>query len=296
MPGGSWGGGSAGWGGGHEGWGGSPGSFSSGPNPITGAVAIAENVIRVYFGAAPYYSQLLDPYDASNPALWTVTAVTTTTGIDGNAARACSVISVAVGSEPASIDLTLDRPMTPWPATYSVAQSGLAYGQPPSLSPIAPSGISLPGTYRQIIAANPDALAPSRDFANPQTASDITTASSLLGTYPTDDSGDYAVDSGLISYKKRCLRRLITRKNAFAHLPGYGVGVPTYGKRLQKAGVRAAIASDAEAQIGQEPETNAVSVTALQDDTDPGLVWFIIKAQTKSGQQANFKAGPFSAT
>ena len=289
MPG--WGGGSGGgWGG--EGWGGG-GSFATGPSPIVRVVAIAENVVRVYFGAAPYLSGLLDPSDASLPGLWTVApAVGSPTGLDGNAPRPVNVLSVAAGTEEASIDLTLDRPMTPWPAQYVVSETGLAYGGPPSLLPIPPASATFPAVFKQLVAPDPDAFVPSRDFANPQSASDQNTSSTLLGTYPVDDTGDYAVDQGLPSYRKRVLRRLITRKNGFAHLPGYGVGIQTYGKKLQKASVRAAIAADAEAQIAQEPETAQVTVTSRQDAITPGLVYFVVSAKTKSGANLRF-AVPF---
>jgi hypothetical protein len=286
--------GGGGWGGG--GWGGSGWGGGSGVGALQGALAVSENVIRVYFSHAPYYSGLLDPGDASNPEAYSILPVAGTVGLDGTQARSVSAIVAAVGGDPNSIDVTLDRPLTAWPAQYQVATLGLVTGAPPSTTPIPDASTAFPAVYRQIVAAVPDALIASRDFANPQTAADQTTSqSSLLGSYPVDDSGDYAFDEGLASYKKRVLRRLITRKNGFAHLPGYGVGVPTYGKRLQKAGVRATIAADAEAQISQEPETDKVSVVARVDRSNPGLVYFIVTARTKSGQDVRFAAGPFPA-
>jgi hypothetical protein len=107
------------------------------------------------------------------------------------------------------------------------------------------------------------------DFANPQTEKGIDAngylppeAALLLGTFPIDGSGDYGIDSGIASYKKRIIRRLTSRRGAFAHLAAsrYGVGVVEAVKQLGRAGVREALAAEAEAQIRLEPETLDVKV------------------------------------
>ena len=263
------------------------------PATFMSALAIRENVIRLYFTAPVYFSGLLDPGDASNPQNYVVSPVAGTTGRDGNAPRPVSGVSVAVGTELASIDITLDRPMTPSPAQYQVASSGLLDGA--TSVPVPTATGATPALYRVLVPAVATAATPSRDVANPNSLPDLVAVSpyanptSALGTLVYDDTGDYALDDGLVSYKKRVLRRGITRKNGFAHLPGYGVGIPTYGKKLQRAGLRSQLAQDWQTQIGLEPETASVSVTSSVDPSNPALVYFAVRATTKAGKSVNFQ-------
>jgi hypothetical protein len=278
---------STGWGAsawGKDPWGGSVSGFE-----LQGAVAIAENLVRLYFSQEPYFSGLLDQYDASNFALYTITT-NPSTGLDGTPVQPVSVLYATVGSDPNSIDLTLDRPMTAFPSSYSVAVSGVA--DEATMTPLPTSSQTFPGLYRRIVPPQLDAPVPSRDFANPQTpasllgTSPVSPSAIAYGTYVVDDTGDYAFDEGLVAYKKRILRRGMTRKNAFAHLPGYGVGIPAYGKKLASPSLRAQIAADWETQIKQEPETASVSVTT---STAPGLCWFIVNATTRAGGSVKFR-------
>jgi hypothetical protein len=277
---------------GGPGYGLNPFGPAPGPLSLQGAVASVENVVRLYFSEPVYFSGLLDALDASLPSLYAVApAADSPPGLDGSAAQSVSVLYAAVGEDPNSIDLFLDRPLSPYPCEYVATVDGVA--DVATLTPIGPVSVAFVGVYRVVEAVQPDALYPSRDFANPQTASDQATSSTLLGTFPVDDSGDYGVDQGLVSYKKRILRRLLTRKNGFAFLPGYGVGVPSYGKRLARASVRSVIASDAESQIAQEPETASVAVQVLQSPVDPGLFYVVVAAKTRSGGSIKF-AAPFA--
>ena len=280
------------WGG--DPWGGSPlGGFL-----FQGAVAIAENVVRCYFSEQPYFSALLDPLDASLLTHYAVEADASTKGIDDTPARPVAVLYAEVGADTNSIDLVLDRPLTAGPSSYSVTVAGLADAATLTVMP-APQSSGFVGLYRRIVPPQLDSPVPSRDIANPQTPASLTGTSPLspaaiaYGTYVVDDSGDYAFDEGLVAYKKRVLRRGMTRKNGFAHLPGYGVGIPQHGKKLASASLRAQLAADWEAQIKQEPETAAVSVTTATDPKVPGLCWFIVSAKTKSGGSTKFRA-PFS--
>jgi hypothetical protein len=120
-------------------------------------------------------------------------------------------------------------------------------------------------------------------------------ASLLLGTFPIDASGDYGLDRGLRSYKKRILRRLTSKQGAFAHLAAsqYGVGVPGYAKMLGRAGLREQIASEAEAQIRLEPETAQVAVLVEQDAAHPEVTIFRVRARMITGQDATM-AVPFT--
>jgi len=281
-----------GWG--AEGWGRDPWGGSLGGFEFQGAVAIAENLVRLYFSEAPYFSGLLDLQDASLLSHYAIEPDTTTQGIDGTTARAVTVLFARVGADPNTIELVLDRPMTPFPSLYTVTVTGVADAATRTPMP-TPASLGFIGLYRRIVPPQLESPVPSRDFANPQTpasllgTSPLSPAAIAYGTYVVDDTGDYAFDEGLVAYKKRVLRRGITKKNAFAHLPGYGVGIPSYGKRLASAQLRATLAADWESQIKQEPETAAVTVTTMTDPVAPGLCWFVVAARMKSGGATKFK-------
>jgi hypothetical protein len=283
-----------GWG--AEGWGSDPWGGTTPGSPIVfqGAVAIAENVVRLYFSETPYFSGLLDQLDASLLSHYAIAPNVATQGVDGSAARPVTVLYAQVGTDPNSIDLVLDRPMTPAPSLYTVTVTGVAdtATMTPLLAPV-PQGFV--GCYRRIVPPQLGSPLPSRDFANPQTPASLSGTSPLspsaiaYGTYVVDDTGDYAFDEGVAAYKKRILRRGMTRKNGFAHLPGYGVGIPERGKKLASATLRQQMAADWEDQIKQEPETAAVSVSTSTDPNNPSLCYFVVLARMKTGTAVNFK-------
>jgi hypothetical protein len=270
---------------------------------LLSAVAIAENVIQLVFNNAVYYSGLLDTTDASNPALYTVTANTTTIGYDGNAARSVNVVSVVQSTSAdippgteygAALDVTLDRPMSPYPATYTIAVQGLY--QYDFSQEIVPSSITLYGLYRALIRPTADLPSPTRDIANPSSL--VSTVGlpnaqnpAILGVFSYDSSGDYANDSGLASYKKRVYRRLVTKPGAFLHLGnGYGVGVAQQVKKLARNATIQQLASEAQRQIGLEPETQQCQVTVAPDEAQPWLARFTILSKIKGGSATKFSA------
>lgn len=294
--------GGAGFGGGASGWGGAS-AFG-----LLQAIATSENVITLYYGGTqPYLSGLLDQDDASTASHYSVTVVEGSQGNDGNPTQPVTVIfaqpSQVVGAENA-IDLLLDRPMSPFPSLYVVTATGLYStsntGGPGVIQDPDPADYTFFGVYRELQPQVPDVVAPSADFANPQSLDalvgatpvvplSLSASTQLLGTYVVDQ-GDYATDQGLVSYKKRVLRRGVTVPGGFAFLPrSYGVGIPSYGKQLQRGSIRAKLAAAWQAQILEEPETATATVTATQDPVNPGLVYFSVQAQTKNNQRVSFR-------
>lgn len=159
-----------------------------------------------------------------------------------------------------------------------------------------------PAVFKEIVAVQLDSGRVTRDIANPQTlrgalASGVSVpdAEALLGTFRVDAQGDYAFDEGVETIRKRVIRRLITMKGGFAHLPLYGVGIPGLGKRLAVAANLAAVAADAEAQIAGEPDVAGVKVRPIIDPSVPGVVHFQVRVQTKEGKQSAFDV-PFVTT
>lgn len=162
--------------------------------------------------------------------------------------------------------------------------------------------VRTPAVFKQIVAPQVDSGRVTRDIANPQTLRgaiaagvSLPDAEALLGTFRVDAQGDYAFDEGIETIRKRVVRRLVTAKGGFAHLPLYGVGIPALGKRLAVAANLAAVAADAEAQILGEPDVAEVSVRPIIDPATPSIVRFQIRVRTKEGKASVFDV-PFVST
>lgn len=267
-------------------------------------VAIRENAIRVEFDQAVYLTGLLSAEDASRPDLWTVTASSLSRGLSGDVARPVRIVRVELAGEEDGVavvdygrfvNLILDRPMTPFPAVYSVTWVDIFAKDLLSSS----SGEQdVYAVYRLLEQPQIQVAKPSRDFANPQTTSAAigslprSNLLSILGSFGVDDTGDYAMDEGITNLKKRIIRRLMTRKGAFAHLPNYGVGVPDAAKKLGKAITISALKTDAEAQIAQEPDVLQTRVSVVINSDTPNLVRFRVAVKPKVGKPVAFEV-PF---
>jgi hypothetical protein len=289
--------GGVGWGAGQ--WGASAfGGPTSAALQLLEAVASRENAVQLLFNHPVYFTGLDDISDAGLPSHYDIEPVAGTFGSDEQPTRLVTAASVAVvtpvqpGVFPGSIlEVTLDRPMTPFPSVYTVTVSGLFTAD--MSQPLDPGASSLrfQGVFKEIEAPQAERAHPRRDLANPQTASALAAAnvSALFGSYAADSSGDYAFDEGLVGFKKRILRRYMTKPGGFLHLGvTYGVGLGQAGKRLSTAATRAKYAAEAEKQIAQEPETQTVRVTTAVDSANPGLVRFRTYVKPKAGQPMAF--------
>lgn len=276
-------------------WGSDPwGGADDGSLQAIQAVASRENAVQVVFSVPVYFSGIFDVGDASKKAYYAVAADPNSRGLDGLPPRAVSVVSVAVVDAPGFaegriLELTLDRPMSPSPSIYSVTVSPnlrTAAGDPID----AGAPLQFTGCHKQLAVQQAGTPSPkaSRDFANPQTLSEATAAgnaSATLGTFATDDTGDYALDSGALGTKKRILRRIITVPGAFVHLgTTYGAGALTYGKRLATSAARQQLVSSVETQVRQEPDVRATKATLQRSLSTPGLFHLVLLARTTYGQ------------
>jgi hypothetical protein len=247
------------------------------------AEAIRENVVRLTFDHDIYFSRWHDPADGSFIDRYSITADPTAIGIDGQPSRPVRVADVqrVVGSAN-QVDVWTDRKLSPTGSRYNVFVTGLrSIDLALDLNPAGASA-TFEGVQQGVPLRTVDGTIGNRDFANPQMPGPGIPADSL-GQFIPDDLGDYGIDQGLVSYKKRVFRRLISPKGSFRHIPGYGVGVPTYSKMLARANLTGSIAADAEDQIRQEPETISVEVTLRQSDDDPSLFYYRINARTTLG-------------
>lgn len=300
------------WGSGNYGAGSWGGGVGFGALILERAQAFRENVVRLTFSRTLYFSSILDPPDAANASKFIMSPVPGTSGIDGTPARSVTVVRVGHpgvddGIAPNEVgrifDLELDRAMTSFPAAYSLQIIDVFTTD---LSASFSTTVQFPALFRQIVQPQVQTGRLSRDISNPQTlrgviasgvavSEDNSEALSRLGVFSVDSRGDYAIDEGPENLRKRIIRRLITRKNGFAHLPGYGVGIPDLGSQLAVAARLAAAQADAEAQIKQEPDVADVAVKAIVDPTGNGIVRFRVFARPKLGPPLNFEV-PFRYT
>jgi hypothetical protein len=276
------------------------------------AVAIKENVMRLTFTQPVYFSTYLDPADASNPAKYAVTAMPGTFGSDGSPARAVSVATVTLATTSdgvaqsaygSVVDLSLDRMMTSYPASYAVTVAGVYSAD--LMNEIESVTMTAPAVFRAIEQPSLASPAISADLANPQTfagaisagviPSKAIAASVNLGSFAVDESGDYALDRGTANLQKRILRRLVTSPNGFAHLPGYGVGVPQYGKRLVQSQSLTNVVAQGEQQIANEPDVSKVKIVPRVSTDGSGLVYLTVLVQPVAGTALAYTV-PFGTT
>lgn len=268
-------------------WGAGPwGAGGAAALELLSALAIRENVVRLTFNVAPQFTMLLTPNDASNPKRYQFVPLAEPVGLAGEPARPVLPVLVErprlAGAQGAVLEVTLDRPMTPWPSRYRVAVNQLVSVDGALLLPGRTSFV-FEAVYRQLRPQSASSPTPSRDVANPQTyqaqLDPLPQAGDplALGVIPIDASGDYAFDEGMTQLKKRVFRRLLTKKGAFPALPGYGVGIPSYGKRLGIEGIRQQIVEEAQVQLRQEPDVAAVRVSAFSSPQNAAVTIFRVR-------------------
>lgn len=248
---------------------------------LRSAVAVRENCVRLTFNLPLRFTNVRGLIDAADPKNYLFEGDETTLGEDGLPPRHVLPILVelsdVVGSGGRAVDVWLDRRLSPYPAMYWAS----------CIRTLAANGALLDDAFAAFAGLTwaPSVLAgattPATDIANPgYESAAIPGASQILGVYPTTTTGDYGTDQGIASYKKRIVRRITTRRGAFAHLSGYGVGLLDEVKRLALPATRQRMAAEAEAQIKQEPETLDVAITITASSTHPGLFFFRVKART----------------
>ena len=269
-------------------WGsGSP--VSAPPAPTMTLVSVAtvqENVVRATFDNPVNFTGVLDPKDAASPSNYVVSIVSGI-GLDGSPVWPVSVVqALVVPGDLASVDIMLDRPMTPYPAQYSLVAANVWDVTKTRL--LVPAAMVFYGVHQNIVPATSLAQPQAIDIANPQTLGAMGSLSNPndprnLGSIPVDSTGDYAVDQGVVSLKKRLLRRLFSKRGGFAHLPEYGVDAASYGKTLNNTSNRSRLSADSEQQLGSEPEVAQISVRAIPQSA-PGLIYLNVLVKTKQGQ------------
>lgn len=245
---------------------------------LLAAFAARENVVRLVFSMPVYFSKILDQYDASNSAKYTVSAVAGSFDGISQPTREVRAIAVELPDDLSIppvlpqevgfyIDVVLDRPMSSYPALYDVTISDLQNTS--HTSTLATATFRFEAAYRELQKPTLEVAAPVRDFANPQTGgalvetgSDVVADASALASYIQAADGDYAFDEGNTGRKKRVIRRFVTEPGGFAHLPGYGLGLLSRCKKLARLDQIGKLTTDARLQLQREPDIAKGVVTA----------------------------------
>ncbi len=280
------------------GWGITPWGSGAEGLRLVFADAYRENMVRFTFNQSVYVDRLGGPRDGSVPSRYVI--VPDEESRDPYGALPRPVLAARVDTNgTVDVDVWLDRPMSAYPARYTALVTQLQSASGTSLLPNANRFLFF-GGRSYVPPPSPELAVSRKDFANPQNLAAVldplptSTDPLVLGTFPTDALGDYATDEGVVSYVKRVLRRLVTRKGAFIHLPTYGVGITAHVKRLGLPAMQQALVGDIEDQIRQEPETESVSV---QLNVRDGGVWvFDIKARMRTGEDVPVPPVAFDPT
>ena len=225
-----------------------PWGLGSGYEP-TGAggrtFATGDRSIRVVLNFEPQAQSSTLPGDALNPKTWRVTAPNS-----GRVLTPLSVVQVNATTfdiltlqllENAKIDMQLQ----------AVSLRTVQGAPQPTLTWVFPGSQLVSNTtpQRQTTAAGL-ALA---DIANPQTPN-----SPVGGTLQITSAGEYKSVTGEALIKKLIIRRLISKRGDFFHLPDYGAGLRVKDT-IPNVDLRK-LARELESQIKFEPEVEAASV------------------------------------
>jgi hypothetical protein len=244
-----------------------------GPLTVVRAIAVAGQVVRVVFNEEPNHRSPAGATDALNPSNF--------------------ILTVPGGNATAPMPVGVDRDPIVGPA-YGVGNGGASSerGMDVHVDRQLISGVQYNIRVRKVVSLAGDALGtpdngnfmgvtvlletkkPDRnqdlvDFANPP----------AVGHWIIDDSGDIAPELPADGTKKRTMRRVSTKRNAFRTLPDYGV-------RLDHKGVGSttkltALRADAIRQLAREPDVAQVDVqTSLAAN---GVTTIAITEKTKRG-------------
>jgi hypothetical protein len=236
------------------------------------AIAVAGQVVRAVFNKAPRTKSSAANNDGLNGANYDV-AITTGTGTKPLCVATAAVIQFPafglLNAGEVGIDVQTDRPLV----------VGLSYSLTVTPRLVAGDGDSIGFPYSQPFVG---ATRPTRNRQTRAKQGIIDFASGDNGLTATN--GDIDNVTGIPSTKMRCLRRTLTAKNAFAHLPGYGsVFQPKAPMVTNRIG---ALQADLRQQLKQEPDVQDAAIQVTVDAR--GLAIVDERVQTKTNQVFTF--------
>lgn len=215
------------------------------------AVAVAGQLVRAVFNKAPKTKSSAANNDGLNGANYDI-AITVGTGTKPLCVSTARVVQFPafglLNAGEVGIDVQTDRPLV----------VGLSYSLTVTTRMIAFDGdpIGFPYVQPFVGAARPTLT---RQNRTKQGVIDFASGNNGL----TVTNGDIDTVTGIPSTKLRCLRRTLTAKNSFAHLPGYGSSFePKAPMALNRIG---AVQADLRQQLRQEPDVQDAAVQVTLD-------------------------------
>lgn len=246
------------------------------PN-LAGAYAIATHTIRVLLSAEPQHTSAFLVGDALNPSTWTVQRLA-----DG---FAFTVIGVVM-HDSTTADVTVLEALGSHLVGHKVQATGMlgvgGAGTGADLVAVFPGVVQ---TLDPVDVATGEAFR-ARDLANPPFQ--VERGIGYSGTLIIGSDGDYETEAGAALLRKLVMRRLGTKKNAFRHLPGYGIGFAEK-EPVPSAGDLLALKRDIEDQTLQEPE--AAEARASLTITRDGVLIVQLGIRAQDGTTISIRMG-----
>ena len=236
------------------------------------AIAVAGQIVRAVFNKSPKTKSSAANNDGLNGANYDV-AITTGTGTKPLCVSTAALVQFpafgVLNAGEVGIDVQTDRPLV----------VGLTYQLTVTPRLVAFDGDTIGFPYSQAFVG---ATRPTRVRQNRSKQGIIDFASGDNGLTATN--GDIDTVTGLPSTKMRCLRRTLTMRNAFAHLPGYGSSFqPKAPMSRNRIG---ALQADLRQQLRQEPDVQDAATEVTLDAR--GLAIIEERVQTKKNQSFTF--------
>jgi hypothetical protein len=234
---------------------------------IVRAIAVGGQVVRAVFNKSPKAKSSAANDDGLNGANYTV-AVTSGTAVTPRCVGVLGMVPFpaygVLRTGEVGVDIQMDRPLV----------SGLSYTVSAAIRLVAVDDDLLlpPYGYAFIGAARPQLR---RQAQANQGVSDFASGESGLIV----ENGDIGTVTGIPSTKLRCLRRTVTMKNAFAHLPGYGTGFqPKVPMTTNRIGT---LKNDLSQQLKAEPDVADAASSVTIDSR--GIVTIDERVRTRQG-------------
>jgi len=221
--------------------------FGGGVSPILlqNAVAIATRTVRVTLSSPPPMSSPAKVGDVLNPSSWRMWRMDT--------GRYFTILGITP-YDAVTLDVLLLESLASHHVTHRV-----------TVAVASATVLDFPGLVVDTSIEPPAEF--DRDVRNPITTSDVAIGGSWLVV-----EGDYDVEQGEDLVRKLVLRRWITPRAAFKHMPNYGFGLLDRVKQPYLVNSLSSMAADMQRQAKIEREVEDARVRLALDSANSVLV------------------------
>ena len=237
------------------------------------ALSVGGQIVRVVFNAEPKHKSSAAFDDAFNGSNYQVTVIAG----QGQPPQSVGVQPTVVpfpafgvfNAGEVAVDMQVDRPLVVGLRYRLLVSSAVLAQDTRHLQP--PYVWDFQGEARPIVTLQQRGKMGLVDLASDP----------ISGGIIVDSSGDWAADNGdTVGTRKRCFRRVLTRKGAFVHL-GKGYGLDYDIKQPATTNKLAGLRSDIQAGLQQEPDVDSVATQVSMDAR--GFLTLGMRVKTKQG-------------